>query len=283
LERELEEQQKLSEKLVVEWWIKTQFHNRKRTQKSGPQGPKREFTDGPFVWEEHLQRLNEREFKLYYRLDPASFEKLHAMLLPCIETKDKQKAKNSRDCGEVPSRVRLGLTLRYFSGAQMLDLRLLYKISNGECQKSLWRVVDAINTVFKVTFPLNDVEKLREIERGFAAAHYRRYGVDCWRGQVGATDGVDFEQFNPGTAVDNPRRYFVERKNAYCLLCIAVCDNDRRFLFWDISKEACSHDSLAWLDTTLAQDIKKGLLPTGFFLNGDSAFTCDEHMITLPR
>jgi mannitol-specific phosphotransferase system IIBC component len=37
LERELEEQQKLSEKLVVEWWIKTQFLKRKRTQKSEPQ------------------------------------------------------------------------------------------------------------------------------------------------------------------------------------------------------------------------------------------------------
>ena len=60
---------------------------------------------------------------------------------------------------------------------------------------------------------------------------------------MGAIDGVDFKMKNPGVAVDNPARYRVARKNAYELLCLAICDAHLRFTYFDISHEPqVSHD-----------------------------------------
>ena len=98
-------------------------------------------------------------------------------------------------------------------------------------------------------------------------------------GQVGALDGVDFWQKNPDKAVKNPRRFYVERKGHFCLLCLAVCDALRRFTYFDVSFAAGSHDSLAWAGTNLGQKLQEGGLPRPYFLNGDSAFTCANHMV----
>ena len=43
------------------------------------------------------------------------------------------------------SRVRLAIFLRYAAGGMTLDLEEIYHVSRGECYRSTWRVVDAIN------------------------------------------------------------------------------------------------------------------------------------------
>lgn len=97
---------------------------------------------------------------------------------------------------------------------------------------------------------------------------------------MGALDGVDFKQKNPGKAVPNPRRYYVTRKGGYELLCTAICDAHRRFLYFDISQTASTHDSLAWAASPLGIRIEGGDLPRPFFLSGDNAFTEAPHMVT---
>ena len=119
--------------------------------------------------------------------------------------------------GRVASEVRLAVTLRYLAGSMVDDLALIYHISKNEVYKSLWATIDAMNKHpdFKIQFPLGDVEALKKLELEFALAHERRYGSLSWRGQVSAVDGVDFSIRNPGKAVKNPRRFFVERKGHY--------------------------------------------------------------------
>ena len=162
---------------------------------------------------------------------------------------------------------------------QVCDLQLIYHVSKTECHKSLWRAIDAINQLeeLEIKFP-TDVEDLNKIEVEFAAAHKRRYGSYSWRGQVGAIDGMDIAQRNPGKAVANPNRFYVERKAGHVILCIAICDAHRRFIYYDISHEAATHDSLAWAGSTLGLKIKD-ILPAPFFINGDSAFVQENHMV----
>jgi len=74
-------------------------------------------------------------------------------------------------------------------------------------------------------------------------------------------------------------RYHVQRKGGFELLCIAICDAHRRFLYYDTSHEARSHDSLAWKGSALGAKIDSEGLPDGFFLNGDAAFTCTSSMV----
>ena len=216
------------------------------------------------------------------RLDRASFNHLHGRIKSSIRTKNREQAKRSRSAsGPVASEVRLAVTLRYLAGGMVDDLALIYHISKNEVYSSLWSTIDAINTHpdFDIKFPLDDADALREIEREFAEAHRRRYKSASWRGQVGALDGVDFWQKNPDKAVKNPRRFYVERKGHFCLLCLAVCDALRRFTYFDVSFAAGSHDSLAWAGTNLGQKLQEGGLPRPYFLNADNAFTCANHMV----
>jgi hypothetical protein len=172
--------------------------------------------------------------------------------------------------------------LRYLAGGQVTDLALLYHISKRECYASLWAAVDAINKHpdLAISFPIDDPEQLSRMEMEFAKAHQRRYGSASWRGEVGAIDGIDIKQRNPGKAVQNPARYYVARKGGHQLLCIAICDAHRRFTYYDMSHTATSHDSLAWAGSKLGARIEKGDLHHSFFLAGDNAFTCTNSMIT---
>jgi hypothetical protein len=192
------------------------------------------------------------------------------------------QAKRSRKAGAVPSRVRLAVTLRFLAGGQVLDMSLIYNISKVECYHSMWRTIDAINALpeLAVYFPIDDKSKLQEIEIEFAKAHERRYKSMSWRGQVGAIDGIDFKQTNPGNNIKNSKRYYVQRKGGHQLLCVAICDSFRRFMCYELSKEAASHDSLAWEAMDLAIKISKGGLPSPFFLNGDNAFASSNTMVT---
>ena len=98
--------------------------------------------------------------------------------------------------------MRLAVTLRYLAGGQVIDLSMCYHISKRECYSSMWATIDAINghPEFLIEFPIDDVGKLQQIELDFALAHMRRYGSVSWRGEVGAIDGMDISQRNPGKA-----------------------------------------------------------------------------------
>ena len=105
------------------------------------------------------------------------------------------------------------------------------------------------------------------------------YSFVSW--QVAALDGVHFAMRAPSnTDVPDPLRYHVSRKDEYALLCTALCDADRRIMWYDISKSPTTHDSLAWAATPLGQQVAKGALPAPFFINADSAFSLSPSMIT---
>ena len=77
------------------------------------------------------------------------------------------------------------------------------------------------------------------------------------------------------------KRYFVERKNHFCILCTGICDSDRRFTFYDMSFEPQTHDSLAWVGTPLGQRFEEtlSLHDKGYFFNGDNAYLGGKCMI----
>lgn len=157
----------------------------------------------------------------------------------------------------------------------MIDLSEIYRVTRSFCYTCVYKGVDAINRVLHIRFPLHDVARLKVLESEFAASKWGH----AWRGQVGCIDGVHFSMRSPGKAVPNPTRYFVARKDHFCILCIAICDAQRRFLFYDMSKTATTHDSLAWTATPLGKAVMEGELPHPFFINGDAAFSRSDSMV----
>ena len=176
----------------------------------------------------------------------------------------------------IDSRVRLAIFLRYAAGGMTLDLEEIYHVSRGECYRSIWRVVDAINGPggLEVDYPWEDPAKLAVLEAEFRA----RSRTDTWVGQVGAIDGFHFPTISPGVAVLDPRAYYVARKKCFAMLTTAVCDADRHFTYWDFGCTPTTHDSTAFLQSTLGRTIMTKGLPGEYFLNGDSAYAVGPHM-----
>ena len=242
----------------------------------GPQGPKVK-DNKPFHWPDHVARLNDRSFKLRYRLTASGFYKLLGILKPDLSLSDPKQAARNRgsfdaygqilDPGAVIPEVRLAVALRYFAGGDPLDLELIYHICHKEVYKSIWIVVDSINSRLKMEFPIDDIAKLQKLEAEFRAIS--RQGI--WTGQVSAIDGIQFPTISPGKAVHNPLKYYCARKSTYAMLAIAICNASRRFQYYDISVTPTTHDSLAWSSSALGARFAAGDLPPQFHINGDNA------------
>ena len=176
----------------------------------GPQGPNECIPQSDaFVWTKHCARLTPAQFRLMYRMDARSFDALLDKIWPHLVSDEKQSRCSRKGVGAVPPHAKLAITLRFLAGGLVHDLLLnYYPISKATVYKVIWQTIDAINAEFPVEFPIDDEEKLKEIERGFRAKSPHQFFSGC----VGALDGVHFRQKSPGKAVHNPARYYVARK-----------------------------------------------------------------------
>ena len=243
----------------------------------GPQGSKPEPHWAGFVWEDHVGRLTESEFKLRYRLAVDAFYDLADILREDLSVLDEAKARATKWGQLIAVETKLAIGLRFLAGGHPLDLKLIYDVDRSYVYTCVWMVVDAVNERIKVEFPLKDPQKLARLEAEFRA--HSRQGV--WSGQVGAVDGVHFAMLAPTEKdVNDPLKYYVQRKHCYALLAIAVCDYHRRFTFWDISQTPLTHDSLAWSATELGQAVAQGELPFPYFINADAAFALSPSVVT---
>jgi len=95
----------------------------------------------------------------YYRMQEASFWKLHQLLQPMIETPLDDSYNTSQKCkrgktpnGPITSSIRLSCALHYFTGGDPLDIAIVHRISHAEVFHSVWIVVDAIcHTPYRTT------------------------------------------------------------------------------------------------------------------------------------
>lgn len=242
----------------------------------GPQGDKASsMNEEPFSWEKHVLKLSESQFKLRYRVSSLSFYKLLALVEH--ELVSNEKFSRLSKGYAIETATKLAVALRFLAGGQMLDLSVIYKLSIAMCYHCVWLVVDAVNTTLPMEFPIDDVQKLQALSDGFQA----KSANHVWSGQVGAVDGVHFAMRKPNNReCSNAGRYFVQRKDEHALLCTAICDANRRFLYYDISKASTTHDSLAFSSCSLGRKVLQGQLPWPFFLNGDNAYVPSNSMLT---
>lgn len=235
-----------------------------------------------FSWAVHVRSLTHEEFRARYRLTYDAFCSLLQLISNDLHLNEKQHQSVQNAWGGVehglpiPPEVRLAVCLRMCAGASHHDLQEIYKIKASSVYSCLWRCIDAINMYIPITFPAEDIDKLKELEVGFRA----KSDQGVWKGCVGCIDGVHFKMRRPSLdEAPNPMRYYVARKAEYALLCMAICDVKRRFIYYSIEMASTTHDSLAWGASDLGAKINQHGLPYPFFLNGDSAFSCSNSMV----
>lgn len=219
-------------------------------------------------------------FESYFRLSRPLLTTLIERLSPYLQI-DKDQGFRSTGHAITPAQ-RVVVALRWMAGALWQDISIiLAPISRKEIYKSIWMVVDAINSEFKGewAYPTPGPSTGRD-EKMTALNMYSKLEMrfrakspqNCMEGVIGAIDGCIIRTKSPGKCVQNPADYFCERKKTYGLLLMAVSDADMVIRFWDMKFTPKCHDSTAWNGTKLGAWVAAGNLPHPFCFLGDKAF-----------
>jgi hypothetical protein len=222
-----------------------------------------------------------------YRMDTDSFWALHRLLRPHLKGRVRpaslrSKKKRGAVNGVIPSTIRLSIALRYFAGGSSYDISLTHGVSHTEVYKSVWLVVDAVNTCKKlnIEFPSDHVRQ-REIAEGFAKKSSAFFKM-C----VGAIDGIMIWIEQPRVkecvfAGCGPKKFFCGRKKKFGLNMQATCDANGLFLDVSICHPGATSDFLAFSTSPLKHLLEtRGFLAPGLCLFGDNAYVNTYYMCT---
>ena len=118
-----------------------------------------------------MDRLTDTVFKRMFRVDRPTFNELLDLISPIMIERDVQKAINSLGTPIQP-KTRLAVTLRWLAGGSRIDLCFAWGIGYYTFYSErgvLWPAIEAIDEVFHIGLPIDDVEKLEKLSQGFHA------------------------------------------------------------------------------------------------------------------
>ena len=208
-------------------------------------------------------------------MDPSTFEELLSMIENKIK-KDETKAMNSSGSPVSPC-IKLCLAIRYLSGGSYLDLSFAFNVEYKAVMSHVWEVLRAIDSELNnINFPLDDEDKLRELEAGF-----NKISNNCFKGTVAAGDGVVFRMQRPSKeAVDGDVSSFFTRKGYYAYGMQAFVDSKCRFLNISMKMAGSTHDYTSYITSDLSDAIKNGRLPSWAHIVLDEAYPNTEQELS---
>lgn len=210
-----------------------------------------------------------------YRMHAASFWKLLGILDAGLSSHFKPRVGSGRGSvggaknGKISNATRLSVAIRYFAGGRPEDIALVHGISHTEVFKSVWRVVDAVNTStapeIACSFPKKH-EDQQQLAVDFKAVSAAGFDNCC-----GAMDCMMIWTEQPTlasckAAACGRLKFFCGRKHKYGIGLQAVCDAFGRFLNIFLGHPATTSDYLAWRTSPLYHLITKNkdFLAPGF-------------------
>jgi hypothetical protein len=115
-----------------------------------------------------MDRLDPAVFKKMFWLERPVFDEL--VITPHLVQCCDSKAQNSSGSA-ISSKTRLGVTLRWLAGASHIDLCFAWGLAHSTFfseRGALWPTVEAIDNAFEMDFPVNDLDRLEELSKGFS-------------------------------------------------------------------------------------------------------------------
>ena len=227
--------------------------------------------------------LGETYFRRAFRLSYGSFLELHRRLSNAVSAASRKYMSalpHHVPNGKITTSVRLGCALRYFSGGSPYDICCSFGISHTEVLDSVSYVVDAVNDVFRLSYP-----SLHDEQRAIAD-DFRQYSGADFGICAGAIDGLLIWIGKPTPADCEEMRcdsgkFFCGRKNKFGLNCQAVADRRGRILDLSITFPGSTSDCLAFEASSLYQRLNtNGFLAEGLCLFGDSTYLNAPYMAT---
>ena len=223
----------------------------------------------------HLHDILEEDLKAYFSRSSTAADG---------DNGDRAGAPN----GRVPTKLRLSAAIRFFAGGDASDLVLTHGMGYSTLYESVWGVVDVINQSKHPHLQFNEDGASfpsHEEQREIAEAFERMSGAG-FDNVIGAVDGMLVWTIKPPKKVCDAMdigqmAYHCYRKDKYGVILLAICDDKTRFRWIDIRCPGRSSDYLAWLMSTLPDQLdneEKEIVLEGMTIVGDNAFVENNYM-----
>jgi DDE superfamily endonuclease len=228
-------------------------------------------------WGEHVRELfaeGPRAFPKMYRMEYESFVKLCNIIRPIMD--DMHDVTRDATGRPITTEIALHCLIRWLAGSSYIDIRIIAGISvssfyliKHKCLLAIIRCPE-----LQILFPTTTQEIIQ------AAANFKtksnNHVVD---GCVGCLDGILLKIQTPNpNETGNVKAYFSGHYQQYGINVQAICDHHCRFTHVSIAAPGGTNDIAAYRKTTLPDIIEK--LPRGYFVIGDNAYVCTEHLLT---
>jgi hypothetical protein len=181
-------------------------------------------------------------------------------------------------CGQLeicPPHI-LGLTIRWLSGSSFHDIRDAGNFSRPSFFRLLRKGLRAILTCkeLQITLP-NTQDELDEVLEGFKSKSIEEVMSGC----VGALDGLLLLICTPTREeAPNVQIYHSGHYQRMGLNVQAMVDANLRFMYLAVLAGGRSSDVQAYRKSKLKNWIES--LPPWYFVAGDNAYVCTEHLLT---
>ncbi len=223
--------------------------------------------------------LQEGYFKRYYRCTLSHFKILHEKVGPYLDFSEKMSWLRTKT-KPIKVEVKLASALRYFFVGSYHDIRTVHNFSQPYFFHILWKVVDAINSAFKISLPEGNSE-IKNTARKFMD----RSSHNIHKGVVYCVDGWLAPIKCPPIklrAKDKvirlcPRDYFSGHYQCHGVNVQAACDYQCKFTYVQVEDPGGVGDAVAYEGSPLQKYTKK--LPNGIYGIGDNAYTCSPHLL----
>jgi hypothetical protein len=224
-----------------------------------------------------LYTLGPKAFQRRFKLNRPQFDDLVEKIKPIVEVGKRGKEMAKRSSGSfVPAALQLAATLRWLAGAHHACQEDNYSLGSTTFFVSVWKCVYALDFVLpRPDFDPKDEGGLRALADGM----YVRSGR-LVPGCVGALDGMAVQIDRPSLKDTAAPLSYKNRKKYYSINLQAICDCDRKFIWWSMRSAGSTHDSLAWGTTKLAMLLQEFGLPPGFWIAADDAYPTSEYLVS---
>ncbi|POW23122.1 hypothetical protein PSHT_00533 [Puccinia striiformis] len=222
-------------------------------------GPRARVVKGPEDNAYYLDVLQDKRFKIHFRMTRESFFNL------CERLASNPIFHNNSTCPQHPVVEQMMVTLNrlgcHGNGVSVGMLATKYRIAEGTVELYTDRCLMAILALKSELLVWPDREARREVSEGFAEV-----GFD---GCVGLIDGT-LVVLSTCPGRDGPDYY--NRKGSYGITTLLVCDQQKNITYAYTGWPGCSHDQRLTNNSGLSRRSQE-FFGAGEYLLADSAFT----------
>jgi len=223
------------------------------------------------AWMEKLGGYSGKDFRRRFKVTRKRFESIAEKIKTEVEPSELGKVMDFRSSGSyVISEICLAVTSRWLASSHSLDLEDIYGVEANSVFGIIRRTVESLDEVLK----LDPFDPWDVIQCGALAESMFIRSKQTVAKCIGALDGMCVRIYRPREReVGNPL-HFLNRKGFFGINLQAICNAERKFIWFGMDAAGGTHDSLAFKLSELGSRLANQEFPDGFWFAGDDAYAC---------